>query len=156
MFGVIFLLAIIVAFLTAYTMSVQGTTLARGRLLVSKSIQFPDSGVQDAITPKRQTIRNILMFSLFLIVVGLTTYAYAWYDALLVLLVTFLTSSILPTILRMKPVLPRLVSVIASDIKRRHQSYLDKGVTVRAQAIEDLLGRLRQLSPEEILQETHR
>lgn len=156
MFGVIFLLAIIVAFLTAYTMSVQGTTLARGRLLVSKSIQFPDSGVQDAITPKRQTIRNILMFSLFLIVVGLTTYAYAWYDALLVLLVTFLTSSILPTILRMKPVSPRLVSVIASDIKRRHQSYLDKGVTVRAQAIEDLLGRLRQLSPEEILQETHR
>jgi hypothetical protein len=156
MFIVILLLSLILAFLIAYTMNMQGTTLALGRLLVSKSVQDAGTGVQDAITPKSQTVRNIGLLALLVIVFGLTTYAYAWYHGLWVLVASFLASYILTPIIGIKAGSPRLVAAIASDMKRRHQNFLSASDTVQAQAIEELIDRLEQLSSEDILHEARR
>ena len=156
MFIVILLLSLILAFLIAYTMNIQGTTLALGRLLVSKSVQDPGSGVQDAITPKSQTVRNIALLALLVIVIGLTTYAYAWYHGLWVLAASFLASYILTPIAGIKAGSPRLVAAIVSDMNRRHQNFLNAGDTSRTQAIDELIDRLEQLSSEDILHEAHR
>lgn len=137
-------------------MNMQGTTLALGRLLVSKSVEDPGSGVQDSITPKSQTVRNIALFALLVTVFGLTTYAYAWYHGLWVLVASFLVSYILTPIIGIKAGSPRLVAAIASDMKRRHQNFLNAGDTLQAQAIGELINRLEQMSLEDILDETRR
>jgi hypothetical protein len=119
-------------------------------------MQDPGSGVQDAITPKSQTVRNIALFGLLVIVFGLTTYAYAWYHALWVLLASFLASYIVTPIIGIKAGSPRLVGAIASDMKRRNQNFLNAGDNLRAQVIEQLIDRLEQLSSEDILHEARR
>lgn len=74
MFWMIVIFAIILSALTGYTMVIQGTTLALGRLLVYESTLIQGTGVQDAITPKMQTIRNIVVMILFVPLFILTTY----------------------------------------------------------------------------------
>ncbi len=90
MFWIIVVFAVLLSALTGYTMVIQGTTLALGRLLISESALIRGTGVQDAITPKIQTTRNIVAMILFLPLFILTTYAYAWYHALWVIIATFL------------------------------------------------------------------
>ena len=51
MFWIIVVFAVLLSALTGYTMVIQGTTLALGRLLVSESAFIQGTGVQDAITP---------------------------------------------------------------------------------------------------------
>lgn len=55
----ILMLSLLIAFWAAYTLAFQATTLAIGRLLVEAT---EGSGVQDAITPRSQTKRNLIMF----------------------------------------------------------------------------------------------
>ena len=99
MFWVIVAYAVLLSALTGYTMVIQGTALALGRLLVSESAFVRGTGVQDAITPKIQTIRNIAAMILFVPLFILTTYAYAWYHALWVIIATFIASTAFPIIL---------------------------------------------------------
>lgn len=154
MFWVILFLAIVLSLLTAYTMAIQGTTLAIGRLLAHKFSSNHGTGLQDALTPKSQTIRNITVIFLFIVLFGLITYAYAWYHALWVLAITFLSSTVFPIILGIRPGSSRLVSRIISNMKRRHQNYLKSGDTLRADVINELINRIEQLPIEEIRQET--
>jgi len=156
MFILILLLSIILAILIAYTMNMQGTTLALGRLLVSKSVQDPGLGVQDAITPKSQTVRNITLISLLVIVFGLTTYSYAWYHGLWVLVAALIASYILTPIMGLRAGSPRLVAAILRNMKRRHQNFLMADDTLRAHAIGDLIDRLEQLNSEDISHEARR
>lgn len=135
-------------------MAIQGTTLAIGRLLAHKSSSSHGTGLQDALTPKSRTIKNITVILLFILLFGLITYAYAWYHALWVLAVTFLSSTAFPIILGIRPGSSRMVSRIISNMKRRHQKYLKSGDTLRADVINELINRIEQLPIEEIQQET--
>lgn len=152
----ILLLSLITALLIAYTMAMQKTTHSIGRLLINKAADEPGVGVQDAITPRSQTTRNLLMFVLILVVFGLTTYQYAWYHGIWVVLICFFGSSLLGVILGLRPGSTRLVASVAKDMERRRQAYLNFNDTLRAEAIGALIGKLEQLSPEAIRSEAKR
>ena len=156
MFFLILLLSLITALLIAYTMAMQKTTHGIGRLLMNKSVDVPGAGVQDAITPKSQTMRNLLMFILILVVFALTTYQYAWYHGVWVVLVCFFGSPLLSIIFGLRPGSPRLVASIAKDMNKRRQTYLNSNDTLRAEVIGVLISKLNQLSPEAIRSEAKR
>lgn len=154
MFWVILLLSLALALLAAYTMSMQKTTLNLGRQLVGES--GAGTGVQDAITPKSQTTRNIAMFILLIITFAITTYTYAWYHGLWVVLACLIGSQFIKTLLGIQPGSPRLVSAVINDMKLRHQAYLNAGDTMRAKVIEELINKSENLSHEEIKNEAKR
>lgn len=150
MFWLILLLSLVLALLTAYTVAMQKTTRSVGRLLIGKAPDDPGAGVQDAITPRAQTTRNVLMFSLFLVIFGLTTYQYAWYHAIWVVLACLVGSYIPRAILGLHPGSPRLVTSIARDMARRRQAFLDSGDSLSAEVIGQLIDKLERLSQDDI------
>lgn len=156
MFWMIVIFAIILSALTGYTMVIQGTTLALERLLVYESTLIQGTGVQDAITPKMQTIRNIVVMILFVPLFILTTYTYAWYHALWVIVATFLASTAFPIILGMRAGSHRLVSIIIRDMKKRRKAYRESGDELRSNAIGDLIKRIEEIPQELILLEANR
>lgn len=156
MFWVIVIFALILSLLTGYTMVIQGTTLALGRLLVYESNLVHGTGLQDAITPKTQTIRNIGAIIMFVILFILITYSYAWYHALWVLIVTFLASTAFPIILGMRAGSHRIVSIIVKDMKKRKKSYAESGDDLGSNAIGDLIDRIEKIPHEQIMQEVKR
>jgi hypothetical protein len=156
MFWVIVVFAVLLSALTGYTMVIQGTTLALGRLLVSESASILGTGVQDAITPKMQTTKNIAVMVLFVPLFILTTYTYAWYHALWVIMVTFFASTAFPIILGMRAGSRRIVSIILSDMEKRRKAYLESGDELRSNAINDLIKRIEGIPQEEIMKEVKR
>jgi hypothetical protein len=156
MFWIILAFALLLSTLTGYTMVIQGTTLALGRLLVSKSSFIRGTGVQDAITPKMQTIRNVAAMILFVPLFILTTYTYAWYHALWVIILTFFASTAFPIILGMRAGSVRIVSIILSDMEKRRKAYLKSGDELRSNAISDLINGIKEIPQEEIIKEVKR
>jgi len=156
MFWIIVVFAVLLSALTGYTMVIQGNTLALGRLLVSESAFIRETGVQDAITPKMQSIRNIAAMILFVPLFILTTYAYAWYHALWVIIATFFASTAFPIILGMRAGSVRIVSIILSDMEKRRKAYLESGDELRSNAISDLMNRIKEIPQEDIMKEVKR
>lgn len=156
MFWIILVFAVLLSALTGYTMVIQGTTLALGRLLVSESASIQGTGVQDAITPKMQTIRNIAAMILFVPLFIITTYTYAWYHAIWVIIATFFASTAFPIILGMRAGSRRIVSIILSDMEKRRKAYLESGDELRSNAINDLIKRIEEIPQEEIMKEVKR
>ena len=156
MFWIIVIFAIILSALTGYTMVIQGTFLALGRLLVYKSTLIKGTGVQDAITPKMQNVRNIMAMILFVPLFILTTYTYAWYHALWVIIATFLASTAFPIILGMRAGSVRIVSIILSDMEKRRKAYFESGDELRSNTISDLINRIEEIPQEEIMKEVKR
>ena len=156
MFWIIVVFAVLLSALTGYTMVIQGTTLALGRLLVSESAFIRGTGVQDAITPKIQTIRNIAAMILFVPLFILITYTYAWYHALWAIVVTFFASTALPIILGMRAGSVRIVSIILSGMEKRRKAYLESGDELRSNTIGDLIKRIEEFPQEEIMKEVKR
>jgi signal transduction histidine kinase len=137
-------------------MVIQGTTLALGRLLITESAFIQGTGVQDAITPKMQTIRNTVVMILFVLLFILITYIYAWYHALWVIIATFFTSTAFPIILGMRAGSSRIVSIILTDMERRRKVYLESGDELRSNAISDLINCIRNMPQERIMKEVKR
>lgn len=155
MFWIILVLSLILSFFITFTIAIQKTTHSLGRLLVNRTSTDSGSGVQDAITPKSQTIRNIIMFIFIVFVFILTTYVYAWYHGIWVIVACFITSSILQAVF-VHPGSKRLVTSVSKDMKQRHQAYLNSGDNLRAQAIHELIEELESLSHEDIIKEAKR
>jgi len=156
MFWIIVIFAIILSALTGYTMVIQGTTLTLGRLLVYNSTLIKGTGVQDAVTPKMQNVRNIIVMILFVPLFILTTYTYAWYHALWVIIATFLASTAFPIILGMRAGSNRIVSIIVRDMKKRKEAYNKSGDDFRSKTIGDLIDRIEEIPQEQIMQEVKR
>ena len=145
MFLIIVVFAVVLSALSGYTMVIQGTTLALGRLLVSKSALIRVNGLQDAITLKMQTIQNIVAIISFVLLFVLTTYAYAWYHGIWVIIATFLSSTAFPIILGMRAGSVRIVSIILSDMAKRSEAYHKSGDELRSNAIDDLINRIKEM-----------
>jgi hypothetical protein len=156
MFWIIVVFAVLLSALTGYTMVIQGTTLALGRLLVSESAFIRGTGVQDAITPKMQTIRNIAAMILFVPLFILTTYTYTWYHAVWVIIVTFFASTAFPIILGMRAGSARIVSIILSEMEKRRKAYLESDDELQSNAISNLINRIKDIPPEDIMKAVKR
>jgi hypothetical protein len=152
----ILLSGLILVFLMSYTMSMQRTTLAVGRLLVGKSGEVRGTGVQDAITPKSQTLRNVMTAGLAILIFVITTAAYAWYYGILTVGLCLIGSLILPSILGIRPGAPRLVRALQSDMESRLKAYLARGDNLRAEVLGKLIEDLKALDEDEIKREARR
>lgn len=137
-------------------MVTQGTTLALGRLLTHDSSPTSGTGLQDAITPKMQTIRNIVVIISFVLMFIVITFTYAWYHALWVLVLVFMASTAFPIIIGMRAGSNRIVSVIVSDMKKRSNAHLESGDELRSNAINDLINRIEKIPEEQIMREVKR
>ena len=108
------------------------------------------------LPPQMQTIRNIAVMVLFVPQFILTTYIYAWYHALWVIMVTFFASTAFPIILGIRAGSRRIVSIILSDMEKRRKAYLESGDELRSNAINDLIKRIEVITQEEIMKEVKR
>ena len=88
MLTLLFLLVIATGLLGAYTMNFQKTTLSLGKMLAPDN-EFLPNGLQDAITPRCQTIRNLLFPVLLLAIVPVGLFVMQWYYAILIALLAF-------------------------------------------------------------------
>jgi hypothetical protein len=141
------LIFLFVAFFSAYTMAMQGTTLAIGRLLAGER---KGTGVQDAITPRSQTIRNIVMFCLTVFLFIITTYSYRWYYGLTAVVVGPFLGLISGQVFGLRAGSKQLVIAVLRDMVKRYDIYRRQGDQMRANAMQDLIERMKYISIEEI------
>jgi nucleoside permease NupC len=152
MFVIISVLSLLLAIWSAYTFAFQATTLAIGRLLVGST---EGTGVQDAITPSSQTKRNLFMFFLVLILFVITTYVYKWYYGILATVISLSIGTAISRVLRL-PGSQQIVGAVIRDMVRRYDSYRLKGDNLRANAMQDLIERMKDISLEEIQSEARK
>jgi len=103
-----------------------------------------------------QTVRNITVMILFVPLFILTTYAYAWYHGIWVIIATFFVSTAFPIILGMRAGSVRIVSIILSDMEKRRKAYNESGDELRSNAISDLINCIKEIPQEEIMKEVKR
>jgi hypothetical protein len=72
--------------LGSYTKNYQFATLNIGKEISKTDLQ---TGLQDAITPPIQNMRNIISLLLLIFIFVLSTYIYTWYWALCITILTF-------------------------------------------------------------------
>ena len=135
------LLIIFTSLLGAYTLNFQKATLAWGRE-ISKSGLLP-SGLQDAITPKSQTLRNIILFLLIAAVIVCGFVLYPWYFAILCIVSTFILTGILMAVLP-KANSDYFYRKIRQDLLKRQFKFEKIGDFERESAICDILSKLEK------------
>ena len=163
-------LGIVVAALGAYTMAMQRAThywgvrlmggpteddLIRERVAQGSSLaeargyamgaSIANRGVQDAITPKSQTTRNIFfaLGLLMMIVVGIVMYR--WYWGVAGFFGTFIATGLLKSFFP-GPDSRFFRDILLSDMKQRQMSYSAKGDSLRAHACSDLIQKFGDIS----------
>lgn len=147
---IIVFLSLILALMTAYTLAFQGTTYTIGRLLVGAT---EGAGVQDAITPRSQTGRNIVMFSLIAILFVISALYFRWYYGLLIIVVSIMAGSVFGNILGFRPGSQRMIKAVTRSMMRRYDAYRREGDELRAEAIQELIERMRDISVADIQNE---
>lgn len=140
---ILILLITVTGFLGAYTINFQETTLALGKKLVPENLTV--TGIQDAITPKSQTVRNILHLVLLLSIFIYGLFFYKWYVAITFVIVTFFL--IIPIL---KKILPKPSSdfyerQIKKDLLKRQAKYKEINDISRELAIAAILVRFEAL-----------
>lgn len=131
----------------------QKTTYLLGRLIVNIPFNATGAGVQDSITSTIQNVRSVFMYAFIILIFGLTTYCYAWYHGLWVVVVCFINSSIITAIFRLYPGSTYLVNLILKDLKSSKQRYHNRGDNMRSEMIGDLIEKIGKLSQERIKEE---
>jgi hypothetical protein len=165
-------LAVVFMALFPYTYGMQKTTLMLGRKLSDEMLselsdrklsgeklsevsyrmlsdaprRIKRSGLQDELTPRAQNLRNVLIRGLMITVFGLTTYQFAWYHGLWVLVVTMMAGVVMYVILGFQPGHPRYAAEIKADMQRRVKLFAtDGGDPGRSAAMLFLIGRFDNL-----------
>jgi hypothetical protein len=146
-------LSLLLAFWAVYTLAFQRTTFAIGRLLV---VATEGRGVQDAITPRSQTTRNLILFFLIALLFFVTTYAYKWYYGVLAVVVSPIIGLVIGNILGFRPGSQQMVGAVIRDMVRRYDTYRRHGDALRAKAMQELIERVKDISIEEIQSEARK
>ena len=85
------------------------------------------------------------MFLLGLAIYLIIARASAWYFGVLIVILCQVGSLLIRSILNLQPGSPKMLAAIASDLERRRELYKNAGDSLRLQAVEGLLARLRSL-----------
>lgn len=137
--AVIFLLVGLM-YLSAYNGAMQRTL---GLLLTEKIGGEERSRTQVAIIFGMQLTRINVTFLLGLAVYLIIARASTWYYGVLVVILGEVGSLLIRSILNLQPGSPRMLAAIASNLERRRELYKNAGDSLRLQAVEELLARLR-------------
>lgn len=141
--AILILLIILTGILGAYTQNFQKTTLALGKKLAPDNPSLP-TGFQDAITPKAQTLRNIVFFILILGILVYGLVFYKWYLAIAFTISAFLLTVILMIVLP-RPESDFYIRKIKQDLLKRKSQYKKTGDADREIAIDEVLRRFEGL-----------
>jgi hypothetical protein len=127
-------------YLSAYNGAVQRTM---GLLLTGKTGQEDQSRAQVSIIFGMQLRRINVTFLLGLVVYLIIARASVWYYGVLIVILCEVGSLLIRSVLNLQPGSPRMLAAISSDLERRHEFYKNSGDSLRLQAVEKLLARLR-------------
>ena len=127
-------------YLSAYYLAMQQTL----RLLLARETEREDrTRAQVAIIFGMQLRRINIIFlygvALYLIVARAST----WQYGVLMMILCEVGSLLIRSVLNLQPGSPRMLAAIASDLEWRRKFYKIAGDSLRLQAVEDLLARLR-------------
>jgi len=137
-------LCIISACLSAYTQAFQGATLYWGKLLAPTNPLLP-RGMQDAITPASQNVRNITSWLMHLgLLIGGFFY-FRWYFVLGVFVLALLLSFFIYILIIPASNSSYFLQRILSSLKRRKARYLSADDRVRVFVLEDIIDRLTRM-----------
>jgi hypothetical protein len=151
MIWIIISLILVYSWILSYSYCMQLTTLFVGRLLSGLTGNISGRGMQDAITPQSQNLRNTISPVILIAIFALTTYFYAWHHGLWVVIATFILGrNIAPKIRGVKPCSPALIADLRKDMKTRYKKYIDGNDTMRANAIKDLIDKFDAIADEAI------
>lgn len=139
--AVLIVLVLGTGLLIAYTLKFQRATLAFGKKLAPENQLLP-TGLQDAITPKAQTMRQILSGISILIVLIYGVIFYVWY-----LGIVFALATVFAVYPILSQFLPKVDSdfykqKIREDLVKRQGKYRQAGDASREKAIDEILRRL--------------
>jgi len=140
-----FMWLVLVVFFIAFTKNVQITTLDIGKRLYGAE---PNStGIQDAITPTWQTRNNIISFVLLFAFIGTSLYVFKWYAGLGIFLMTlFVVIPLVSNYLMYPPSSVFIVKKIRNNLVKKQKIYFEKGDSLRAEAVSEILIRLDEIT----------
>ena len=145
-FGLYATMALAVSVLTAYTMRFQGATIAWGKALASNNPLLP-RGMQDAITPSSQTVRNLLMFAGWLSVPVVGLACFRWYVGVAALLAVWVCSAVISVCFLPRPDSRFFKNRILHGLRARERAYAAAGDDMRLAAIREVIQRLEGIEP---------
>jgi len=138
----VILLSVGLMYFSAYNGAMQRTL---GLLLAGKTGEEDQSRAQVAIIFGMQLTRINVRFLLGMGVYLIIARASTWYYGVLIVILCELGSLLIRSILNLQPGSPKMLAAIASDLERRRELYKNGGDSLRLQAVEGLLARLRSL-----------
>jgi len=123
-------------------MQFQEATLYWGKWLALGNPLLP-KGMQDAITPRVQNLRNILCFLLFPAIIILGLIHFTWYVALIGLAFAWFGSGIIGVLLLPKSESQYFKKKLERSLVRRRARYIRRDDVERAEAADHLIKQLR-------------
>jgi hypothetical protein len=87
----------------------------------------------------RINVRFLLGMGVYLTIARAST----WYYGVLIVILCEAGSLLIRSILNLQPGSPKMLAAIASELERRRELYKNAGDSLRLQAVEELLARLR-------------
>jgi hypothetical protein len=136
----IILLSVALMYRSAYTWVMQR---ALSLLLAREKGREDRTHAQVAIILGMQLTRINIVFLLGMADYLIVARASAWYYGLFIVVLCVVGGSLIRSILNLQPASPRIVTAVASDLERRRELYRSAGDSLRLQAVEELLARLR-------------
>ncbi len=137
------------ALVIGYTMAFQRATLFWGKSLVATnglSDRLLPRGMQDAITPKAQNMRNLLHPLLLLAVFIGGIILFKWYVGIFGLLATFMLGSVFLGFFP-QPNSRFFHTKLIRDLEARRSQLQANGDRIRLEAIDHVIEMLEQLAP---------
>lgn len=128
--------------LWAYTRAVQEATLFWGIRLRKDNPLLPATGMQDAITPRSQTARNILCMTALVAIPIVGVWRLGWPAGVGGTVMAVVVSSLLRSLLP-KPGSPYLFSVIVRGLSRRRAAFARASDTAGVEAASTAITRLK-------------
>ena len=116
---------------------------ALGRLLAGETGERDRARMQVAFILRIQLTGINVVFLLGMALYLVIARASAWYYGVLIVVLSAVGASLIRSILNLQPGAPKVLTAIASELERRREAYRNAGDSLRLQAVEDLLARLR-------------
>lgn len=144
MITIFLLLSIFTSILGAYTMRFQEATLLIGKKLSDDNLMLL-TGLQDAITPRLQTIRNILFPILIIIIFVISLTITKWYFAVSIIILIFIILVFIKLAMP-KPDSLYFVKIVKNNLAKRLQNYKAKNNLSKIEAIGFIFEKLNKLN----------